>query len=460
MKVIYQISRLDQNILENKKFKINNEIYESPLSGFALKQYLKVLYKNDAVKLILIYPISLALNSRMLSVKDEKLKDFIKDIRLILEKEENYNNFLKNPKEVFKNHPYNDKNFADDFLIIHSTGCYENRIFSAKFDFIVFEIFCDIVKRYSNEWKNEKNIEIYIDVSTGQNIYTSAILEAVRKFIVYHKLQNWTKNRNLVVKLSYSDPIIGTTASEFQIYFDYVLDIKAFFSSTIKKEDINNFVLARKIVAEDRDLKNKIQESLKNFLILFSAFKNAIPLVLYNFKFDDISNLDSLILSLLNKCYSIFNQDWQNGREISTEDYIKVFYTLSFYKGLLEIMQKENISYTEDGVFLEEVKYKKDLFKNYLDVNINLLGNELAFFERYKSNGRLLSEVIIDNNWHQLREFITGETMDFMPRNFIAHAGFERNVVLIKKENNQLKLKYLHDENLKERIKDALINNV
>lgn len=458
MKVIYQISRVDQNILENKKFKINNEIYESPLSGFALKQYLKRCYENEDVKLILIYPISLALNSRMLAIKDEKLKNFIKDIRLILEKEENYNNFLKNPKEIFKNHPYNDKNFADDFLVIHSTGCYENKVFSAKFDFIVFEIFCDIVKRYSNDWKNEKDIEIYIDVSTGQNIYMSAILEAVRKFIVYHKLQNWTKNKNLVVKLSYSDPIIGTTASEFQIYFDYVLDVKAFFSSPIKKEDINNYVLAKKIATEDKNLTHKIQESLKNFLISFSAFKNTIPLVLYNFKFDDISNLDSLILSLLNKCYSIFNQDWQNGSEIPTEDYIKVFFSLSFYKGLLEIMQKENISYTEDGVFLEEIEEKKDLFKKYFDLNINLLGSELnSLKERCRVNGKTLIEVIGDNNdWHQLKKFVTGKE-DFQPRNFVAHAGFERNVVYIKNEDNKLKLKYINED--KEKIQNALIKN-
>jgi len=46
MNFIYQIGRFDKNYENDNKFVIDNKIFESKLSSFALKEYLKTQKKN------------------------------------------------------------------------------------------------------------------------------------------------------------------------------------------------------------------------------------------------------------------------------------------------------------------------------------------------------------------------------------------------------------------------------
>lgn len=71
-------------------------------------------------------------------------------------------------------------------MLIHSFGEFLGFPLQASLDDIVIEIFIDIYETY----KSEKFSELYVDISTGLNPYTAALLEAVRNFSVCIQLEN------------------------------------------------------------------------------------------------------------------------------------------------------------------------------------------------------------------------------------------------------------------------------
>jgi hypothetical protein len=67
MKLIYQIGRLERGAFNPIKFEVHGKVYEALLSSFALKQ--SFIENEQASKVILIYPVSLFLNSSLLNEK-------------------------------------------------------------------------------------------------------------------------------------------------------------------------------------------------------------------------------------------------------------------------------------------------------------------------------------------------------------------------------------------------------
>jgi len=440
---LYQIGRLDRYVIERKKinFLIDNNDFESELSSFALKNH----FQNN-VKCILLYPVSLPFNKELLkniNINDE----FIKRAQSIFENPADY---FKNPKEFFKFHPH--KNEVDDFIVIHSIGEFEKYVFEGSFDDIVLEIFIDLVERYFKEGMKE----LYIDISSGLNIYVSALIEAVRHFSIFQNIGSWKEP--LSVKLVFSEPIIGSSKSNFKIFKDYELKFKVFFSSPITyAADVKNFELSRKIEKQDRKFKQSIQQMLEKFALSYSAIKNNTPLVLYSFKFHEEQEIKDLILQVVANLKDKFYSDWQKSPNLEKNEYLKLFLALSFYMGIIRILKENSVNYS-DFVCLDEIKEKFSSIYQQFELNLNeqILKHEISNLTR---QDKKTGETIIDKakeEWQSLSEFIPGEG-DFQPRNFIAHAGFERTVTEVKKINNKLYLRYKTDslEEIKKALREA-----
>ncbi|ODA43497.1 CRISPR-associated protein Csx1 [Thermodesulfovibrio sp. N1] len=437
---MYQIGRLDRGVVNNEKvrFSIEKKFFESELSSFALKEHL-----GDKAKCVLIYPVSLPFNKGLLidTTETDEFKKRLKSAN------ENPVEYFKNPKKFFKAHPHTK--IANDFIVIHSIGEFEKQVFEGSFDDIVLEIFIDLVERYFKDGIKE----LYIDISSGLNIYISALLEAVRHFSIFQKLGSWQDS--LSVKLVFSEPIIGSSKSNYTIFKDYELKFKVFFSSPITKADLENFNLSRNIAKEDRTLKNKIQEMLKKFALSYSAIKNNTPLVVYSFEFHKEDDIKDLILQIVEDLKNKLYSDWQKSPQVEKNEYLKVFLALSFYMGIMRILKENSVQY-KDCVSLAEIENNfSSIYQQFeMPLNEQLLKHEISNLTRPDKETR---QTIIDKakeEWQSLSEFLPGEGI-FHSRNFIAHAGFERTVTEVKKLENKIYLRYKNDS--LEKIKDALI---
>ena len=441
---IYQIGRLEKNITNEINFRIGGEIISSSLSSLALKQHLENSGKGN-VKVILAYPVSLPFNGKLIEGESQIPTDLKNKIKRILDDSSERENYLKNPEEFFKSHPHSNGN---EFFIIHSIGQYERQKFEGKYDDIVLDFFIDMLERI----KVCDQTEIYVDVSSGLNVYVSAMLEAVRHFSTYYHLSEW-ENRKLKVFLVFTDPIIGSSANEFNIYKDYELKFKVFFSSPIKKEDIDNFALARKIAGEDRKLKKCIQEILENFAICFSAIKNNAPLAVYTFGYDKICEVKELEEKILQIVKYKLRENWERSPNLEKDAYIKLFLTLGFYRGIIKVLEKQSICPSRE-VNMRQMKEKfKKIYETFnLTLNEKFLGNEVSNLAR-KLKDKDIKE------WTLLKCALemSGE-MD--ERNFFAHSGLESNLTEVKKNNDEILIRYKEEEEKLKKVKEWLKKNL
>ncbi|MFZ5591201.1 MAG: hypothetical protein ACOY81_05280, partial [Bacillota bacterium] len=267
--VIYQIGRLDNNI-KNVTFKIKDYKKESELSSLVFKEY-RQRQKNEASHVVLLYPVSLPLNKTLINVLDP-FPAFKETIMQAIEQPHSY---LQNPARVFDIMPYYAE--KDTYLILHSLGTYLGVEFQSSFNDIILEIFLDMLDRYLQQGFRH----LYLDVSTGLNIYVTALLEAGRLFGTWARLRHWqNKTEAPRVHLVYTDPIIGGTAEEYNIY-EQDLEFKIFFSSPITRDDVKESEFCQTLLnriyprsAQDQAGKEKREQLkglLENYVYIFSA---------------------------------------------------------------------------------------------------------------------------------------------------------------------------------------------
>lgn len=445
MKLIYQIGRLERGAFNPIKFEVHGKVYEALLSSFALKQ--SFLENGEDVKVILIYPISLFLNKNAPQIENIS-KDFKQTIEGVLKNENERFNYLSNPYPYFAKHPHSED--ADDFIVIHSIGQYESINFSATLEELILEIFIDMVKRY----QDESFSELYLDISSGHNIYTSALLEAGRLFLTFYKLQNFNlKDKGLKVFITFSDPIVPPYNRTFQVHKDFCLEVKAFFSfpekPTQRRLENAYFEFAKDLIGDDKELrpfKRQLNELFSYGYFFYSAIKNNSPLVLYTWKYHQEEEIDRGIVSLINLVYQRLHKDYQSTPGLKFDLFRKAFLMLSIYKGIVKVLKEYKIYKKEEVGFEELARNFRDENQSFyncfeLKQNREYFSHEYSnTFEREGERGGIKDK--IPEHYVLLRELIKGESDEIKPRNFIAHCGFERNCVYIRRQGAQVFVKY------------------
>jgi hypothetical protein len=231
-RILYQMGRFEGSIDEKVNFEIDGKPRSGELSSFALKEHF-----GEHTKVILVYPVSILLNEYALrGIKDkEYLRSFHEKIESIVTKPEEREKYIKNPWEYLKEHPHSKK--ADGFIVIPSIGEFLGEEFSSPLGNIVLRILIDMMERY----KNEPFDEMYLDISSGHNIYNYALAEAGRLFLTLMKLEDFLKEKDIKVFIAISEPIIGKPSSDkrYKIFKDFQLDVKGFFYFPEKPQENN-----------------------------------------------------------------------------------------------------------------------------------------------------------------------------------------------------------------------------
>jgi CRISPR-associated protein Csx1 len=187
---------------------------------------------GEHTKVILVYPVSILLNKNTIegTKGKEHLRSFYEKIKGFIEgkdeeQDQEKEKYIKNPWEYLKEHPHSKK--ANDFIVIPSIGEFLGEKFSSPLGNIVLRILIDMIERY----KNEPFDEMYLDISSGHNIYNYALAEAGRLFLTLMKLEDFLKEKDIKVFIAITEPIIGKPSPDkrYKIFKNFQLDAKGFF---------------------------------------------------------------------------------------------------------------------------------------------------------------------------------------------------------------------------------------
>ncbi len=439
MKLIYQIGRLERGAFKPINFDIKEKIYQSQLTSFALRKFFQE--QGDIARVVLIYPVSLLLNKNA-QFFEGITEEFKEIITKLLNDQTELTKYLSNPRFYFKKHPHSKE--ADDFIVIHSIGQYEGVNFSATLGELVLEIFIDMFSRY----QNEPFSELYLDISSGHNIYVSALLEAGRLFLTFYKLQNFhLQNEHLKVYITFSDPILQPYDRTFKIHEEFPLEVKVFFSYPERpfeyslKQGYMKF--AGELAKGNRKIKKYLNDLFAYGQFFYSAIKNNTPLVLYTWVYHSEKDVYKGIQILIDLLKNNLIQTYQKTPELNFDLFRKAFLMLALYKGIIKVLKTYEITKKEE-VSISELEEKcaeesKSFYKYFgLVQNRNYFSQEIKNnFERNKDK--------FEKEYKLLKEYIGGEGEDFNPRNFLAHCGFERNCVYVRKTCEEVLIKYKED---------------
>ena len=451
MKIIYQIGRLERGVFKPINFDIKEKIYQSQLTSFALRKFFQE--QGDIARVVLIYPISLLLNKNAPSFEgiSEEFKELITKL---LNDQTEITKYLSNPCFYFKKHPHSIE--ADNFIVIHSIGQYEGVNFSATLGELILEIFIDMVLRY----QKEPFSELYLDISSGHNIYVSALLEAGRLFLTFYKLQNFhLQDEQLKVYITFSDPILSPYDRTFKIHKSFPLEAKVFFSYPEKPSEYSleqgYMKFAGQLAKENREIKRNLNALFTHGYLFHSAIKNNTPLMLYTCNYHLEEDIDRGIQILIDLLKNNLAQTYQETPNLNFDLFRKAFLILALYKGIVRVLKTYGVI-KKDEISISEIKEKfgeegKNLYKYFgLSQNAPYLSHEMSnTFERNKDK--------FEKEYKLLKEYMGGEGEEIHPRNFLAHCGFERNCVYVRKKDEEILIKYKED-NLKD-IEKILMRN-
>jgi CRISPR-associated protein Csx1 len=442
-RIIYQMGRFEGSIDEPVNFDIDGKPYLQELSSFALRDHFG---KNT--KVALVYPVSILLNEYALrGIKDkEHLRTFHEKIEGIVTKPEEREKYIKNPWEYLREHPHSKK--ADGFIVIPSIGEFLGEKFSSPLGNIVLRILIDMVERY----KNEPFDEMYLDISSGYNIYNYALAEAGRLFLTLTKLEDFLKKKDIKVFIAITEPIIGKPSPDkrYKIFKDFQLDAKGFFYFPEKPQENNENAFskyANKLSEtikgkEDRELKRKIMNMLYKAYLFYSALRNNLPLVVYclcaleeyRYTENDVKNLLEEIINLLKQ--RLDGNLKTSPDDLKFEDLRKLFMMLGLAVGIIRVLEKREICKgIKEGVYLSDIEglfaEEENSIYRYFELTTNIM-----YLQQEIQKNFLENEKLITNEWKLLKDITNQSSTSINPRNFLAHCGFEKNITELKKLDN------------------------
>lgn len=318
-----------------------------------------------------------------------------------------------------------------DILIIPSVGKYSEDYtvhFEGSIENTIVFIFKELVKREIDE--------IYADVSTGLNIYVTSMLEALRKYLAYKKLEGILQGKRIDSNLAFVPQVLSegqVVNVELQSF-----EVQVFFS--LPNANPRDICMDREMRIEIsrryRDLFKEISEILKTLKIAFNSIKYNTPLALYSLNLNlDVERVKRMLLKVLDEIEDlrdvVLNDDTITVKRsiLKSRNLINTFFAISMLSSIIE--WSKGLRYPE----LEEIlRNFGTLYKCLgLEVNSRFLEREIEEIRELARD--LRGEKLL------LELFPSGKSKD-KKRNFFAHSGFLKEITLVKREGDRITLRY------------------
>lgn len=358
-------------------------------------------------------------------------KTVIIGLDTLAEKGSNYDEVLRDANEKISRYAdeFDLKNY--EVLVAPGIGSFPNGIFIgdaldyyyytiAKISQILLDCNCD-------------ELEIHLDLTHGLNFSTILTYRLVKEI-----LEIFSIFKNIKFKAYNADPSLPATTDKLSI--NIIEEVKMFpraFGSGLKKErilePINLSADERRKLFEE-DLKFIRELNREEILAFLGSLYNGLPLALFTF-YPNKNILESMISKTFRVYIEYIKVNYTNKLELRRmlrfgEDF-KVYLFAYLTAKLLESL---NIVSRKKEVTLQEIKnisstlFKFDeRFKNRIEDDIYTLEKDIKDRE------------VID--WKIYNEILGRPIGEPDSRNFLAHSGFERNIVELKK-NEDVHIRY------------------
>ena len=320
----------------------------------------------------------------------------------------------------------------------------------------IFNVFVIILRKVYTLYEEGFNeIDVYYFVDTGQNHLISLFKDAIYSVHHFLKIADFINYKGFIVS---SEPYVGSKI-EFSVnVFKEEITHKLFFNFPYEKlENVNKLV--------------------NHAFYLFNFLKHNIPLGFLTY----LSNEELVeqkekflrgIKDLLENEYSaisyVIEEDEKQNKQL-------VFLSRGFRKALVDDVLSLGLGYRILKVFskfIEKVKLEFVCSQNRYFFSINFLTNFIKFYEFFDNNLKSSNIVAFLNNNeifyerdiknltnikpdNVLKETCLGRVLegksfhchkikltDNAVRNFVAHSGFENNIVKVFKKDDKLFLGY------------------
>lgn len=451
-KLIIQFGRLDRSYRNQIDFSFEGEEGKADLSS----SFLLTTKSLAEAKRLIIFPESIILQDELLSTGEND--SFIRDIDQI-----DLSEYLKNPIPFLSKHPQVQN---AEMLVVSSLGYFkfkgENYEMSNSFDRITVQIYTHLISNYSADDVSE----LYVEISSGQNIYISALLNALYRFLPFVKLRRFLKTQNERINafILSSDPILGKPERSVRIQKSRFL-AKAFNSFSYKNH--GELLKIVKSIFKDTQHYEKLQEFIeKEYFLLHGSFIYGTPLML---TLTDHSVVKGLFEDQsLEEILRIIENHFSVGKTMQAETQSGLIFSLTFalavgnyiFNAFSDLIESRKIEFTIQPKSKNDFRLINERFdaafktlkELYGQPEPNYKGELKEFIKQYRKLSPSTSEPISPSDLLKQLNPAYKTNTDFNPRNFFAHGGLERNSLTMSIKNETLTVWY--NENVK---KDSLI---
>lgn len=404
---------------DEKEFVIKGKAYRSLFCSDALRKHLAE--EGENVRLVLFVPESLIVGVSLDEIK-EKLERKLDDFELVA---------------------------------IPSVGEYVvngSRLrFVSSVENISTSVFLHFVKM-----RPEK---LFVDISTGFNIYPVSMLEAAKRYLTYRKLEGILQGKDPVKVYAVFPPPVLKDVQTYRVEIQPV-EAKAFFALPSANAD--------RIVSNTRQLRGELVNRLRDIGINYSELKKKFRAVFRELKI----GLNAIRLNVPLAFYEILEMG-EEPEKIESE-------VVRFVEEFLSAVRSDNVieSFPVDGVNVANLFYSIALYRSIRDFKESLDEPEVrrileVFSEVYKNLGIHVNEYFLQRDVEEILD--RAEKLDdgescFLgllkydslrrsgneKRNFFAHSGFLEEYTIVEKRDSSIYVRW--DENKKKDFKKWLLS--
>ena len=342
-------------------------------------------------------------------------------------------------------------------------GVFNGKTFISNYSSLTFFFLFHMLK-ITELWKKE-DLNLFADISTGNNQITFSMAEAFRYLEVFSHLSKIGLTETNSFQIAYSEPAIGNPKEALRVFVES-FRVKGFPTLPLNYEGVESAGRELRKLPIRKEIADEIVSLGKRAVLILTAVLKNIPLAIYLLGYDTPSEIEKILNMFIKELEPTMGNS--ESPPLFIEENSKVLYSFSpeginyrgiialilligFYYGISNLLKKQQVPNSPNSC--ENVD---ELLKKFGNIYSSIFGTENVNYRLLKKDiDRLKYKVISKFKKEKdsrmiLDCFIAGETVDGEEkhknsrpqlRNFFAHSGLLTNMMEFNLKNETIRYK-------------------